>query len=66
MDTAVELSIYGLDADGNELLLETKEVLLISDTTDIVLNYNTKPTKIVLDANYLLLDVNRDNNSKEL
>jgi len=65
-DTVAELSIYGVDADGNDLLLETKKVQMNTDTTDIVLKSKTKPSKVVLDPNYLLLDINRDNNSKEL
>lgn len=62
----VALSIYGLDADGNEVLLETKEIHMLSETTDLVFKSKTKPSRIVLDENYLLLDINRENNSTQL
>ena len=62
----VALSIYGLDADGNEVLLETKEIHMLSETTDLVFKSKTKPSRIVLDEHYLLLDINRENNSTQL
>ena len=62
----VEITMYGLDAAGNEIVLKSKTMQLNAATTDVVLNSETKPSKIVLDENYLLLDFNRENNSKLL
>lgn len=65
-NTIVAMSIFGFDVDGKEQLLETKEIKLNSNSMDIILNYNSKPSKIVLDSNNLLIDTNRDNNYKKL
>ena len=65
-NTVVELSIYAEGADGNDLLLEIRKIHVDDKVTDVVLNFKSKPTKIILDANYLLLDFNRENNSKQL
>lgn len=62
----VELTMYGLDTAGNEILLESKEIQMNAAITDLVLKSRIKPNKIVLDENYLLLDINRDNNSKKI
>ncbi len=66
LNTMVLITIYGLDADNNEIVLEKREIIMNSKSLEKAFAFKTKPSKIVLDSNYLLLDINRDNNTKVL
>jgi len=65
-NTAVAVAVYGLDADDNEILLEVHQVQLYAKNKEVSFEFRTKPTKVVLDPNYMLVDINRDNNTKQL
>jgi hypothetical protein len=65
-NTVVMLTIYGLDADNNEVVLEELEVQMNSKSLEMAITYKTKPSKVVLDSKYLLLDINRENNTKKI
>ena len=65
-NTTVAVAIYGLDADDKEILLKLHEVQMHTNNKVVSLVFNTNPTKVVLDPNYLFVDTNRENNTKEL
>jgi hypothetical protein len=65
-NNTIMLTVYGLNSDGKEIVIDTKEVVMQSDRKILELNYHTKPSSIVLDNNFQLLDTNRMNNSKSL
>ena len=62
----LELSIYSINTDGEEYLLESKIIEMQSKTKTLLLDFQEKPCRISIDENFLLMDSNRTNNSVDI
>ncbi|MBL4642482.1 MAG: hypothetical protein JKY44_02705, partial [Flavobacteriaceae bacterium] len=65
-NTMVAVAIYGLDAADKEIVLEVHQVQMNAKSKEVSFEFKTKPTKVVLDPDYLFVDTNRENNTKKL
>ncbi len=58
----IELAVYGKDADGKETLLYRQMHRFDQDTSQLTINLNAKPTRVVIDPSSTLMDRNLDDN----
>jgi len=65
-NTMVAVAVYGLDAADKEIVLEVHQVQMNAKSKEVSFEFKTKPTKVVLDPDYLFVDTNRENNTKKL
>jgi len=63
-NTKVSIAVYGVDAEGNEVILKKQEVQMNTEQLKLNITCNSKPSRVLLDPTSQLLDSNRDNNSK--
>ncbi len=63
-NTKVTIAVYGLDAEGKEVILKKQLVQMDTEQLKLSIICNSKPNKVVLDPTSQLLDTNRDNSSK--
>ena len=65
-DEKLKLSIYSINSKGEEFTLTTREIHFKSNTETLLLELQDMPSRISVDENFLLMDINRVNNSKNI
>ncbi|MCE7992554.1 MAG: M1 family metallopeptidase [Roseivirga sp.] len=58
----IELAVYGVDANGSEIVLHRQMHKFDTTTSTLTLNLTTAPTRIVIDPASILMDRNLDDN----
>jgi hypothetical protein len=58
----IELAVYGMDTGGKEVMLYRQMHKFDKPTSDLTLNLDNKPTRIVIDPSFVLMDRNLNDN----